>query len=201
MKLNRIKTIVYKPFVGVIHLEQPLYTPVEVYIGTLATKEENMPAYPYKPKTAPAALAFALFSVLTMVSVSFAFSNHGGLIINRVVHLNSGLANILLFLISALFGYMSIISLLSLKNSFSSSRWVELENDQLSIPKSGHSNSIVKIKTAHIKGISLQEMQKYQLLKIKHIHGVTIMHSGMFPSETSFDRMCESIKKISNING
>lgn len=160
-----------------------------------------MVSYPYKPKTAPSVLALLLFSALTAASIYLALTHTGGLLINGLIHLSSRSTTILFILISAMFGSMAIIGLLSVKNSFSSSRWIELSNGLLSIPKSGHSNSITKIKTANIKSLSIQQIQNHHILKITHKHGITTMHSAMFPSAMAFERMCESIQRALKVNG
>lgn len=141
-----------------------------------------MPAYPYKPKTVPVLFAFALFAALAAASAN-------------LVHSSSGSAKFLLILVTALFAGMTIFFFLALKNSFSSARRIELSDGQLSIPISGYSNSIAHIKTTHITGLSLQQVQKHKILKIAHINGNLTMHSALFPDVRKFERMCEAIQK------
>jgi hypothetical protein len=155
----------------------------------------NNLSFEYKPRKLVALFAVLLCSLLAFGAGYTALTHRHGIRINGLFRLGPGAADILLWAIFALMVFVLLKVLAALKNSFSGSRKIELNDGILHLPKSGSSNKVQTIRMVDIYRMEIKPVHKYKQLRISHRSGESTVHSAMMPSDSDFQILCAALSR------
>jgi membrane protein YdbS with pleckstrin-like domain len=149
--------------------------------------------YPYKPKALSMLLAILFFAACFVVGVHVATTNTTEQTIVLGWRLEPSEARVL-------FGAVAVISVLfvaadtaGLIASFSSSRYLTLTTQEISLPKSALFNSKTTVPLHEIQRVDLQTVRNKRFLYVYHLNGRFTVTEGFLPNREAFERIRTSL--------
>lgn len=162
----------------------------------------NRKTYPYKQKWWLGPACVVLFGLCAWMFWFKAHQPPRGLIINHMIELSPGGAQIFhwsLFAVSMLLVAMSVLVFIM---SFKSERHITISATSIRAPKSGISNLEVDVPFGSIKSLQLQEVQRQRFLHIHHAGGKLSIVQSMLSSKAEFEEICALLSaKVPRVAG
>lgn len=148
---------------------------------------------PYRSKPWVMALAALFFAGIGVVIFKRAQTNDRGLIINGIIHFETGGATVFYWILTAFCAGFVLVAMLGLIRAFGKPREVVLDDRTLSAPRNGISRTIVTVPLTSITGIDFSEVSRQRFLDIRHTHGKLSIPASMLPSANDIQLLAMEI--------
>jgi len=154
---------------------------------------------PYKPNKNIFLFVVVFFGACAGVMGNVAITNERGLILNRIFEFSSQGATIFYWVITGAALVFVLVGLLALAKAFTSKRQIVISETSLTSPKSGFSNIDVRVNFSDISNVTLQAIQKTEILNIEYLGGKLSIPNNMLPNKQAFERLVSLLN--TRVNG
>ena len=154
---------------------------------------------PYKPNKIIFIVAMAFFGICAGFMAYVAATNDRGLTLNRMFEMSTQEATIFYWVIASAASAFVVIGALALINSFLSKREIIISTSSITSPKSGFSKIDVTVNFTDITYMTIQTIQKTQILNIDHSDGRLSIPNTMLSSKQAFEELVSQLQ--SKMNG
>jgi hypothetical protein len=151
--------------------------------------------YEYRPKRIIVIGGALVCAVGTVFMVTAAMTNERGLIINRIIELDSGQANALFWALAALFFVGLVVTGIVMPSRRKSPQRIAFTADYLIAPKPGLWRREVVIDYANITKVDITAFPQIRerLLEIRYTDGRVTLSAGMLPNKSDLDEVYAEI--------
>lgn len=148
-------------------------------------------AWPYKPKVWVLLLAGLFFVGCTVVLGTMAAGNDRGMLINRIIELDTGGATALLWVLTAASAGLVAMAGVGVASAFGEGRELILDEVGVTVPARFSSNRTT-VRYQDMTDLALRRVQGQRFLEIRHRGGKVTIAAGMLP-DGAFDEVVEEI--------
>jgi hypothetical protein len=148
-------------------------------------------AYPYKPKVWVLLLSGLFFVGCAVVLGAMAYGNDRGMLINRIVELDTGGATALLWVLTACSVALVAMAGVGIASAFGEGRELVLDEAGVTVPARFSSNRTT-VRYQDMTHLALRRVQGQRFLEIRHQGGKVTVAAGMLPDGV-FDEIVEEI--------
>lgn len=152
-------------------------------------------SYPYRPRPWVMALVCIFFLACALVMAQEASTNTRGLIIGRIIHLDTQGATSFywgLVAVSAMFAAAGVAGLIL---GLLSKRQIVLSDGSLSVPSLWTSRPATVVKLSDIQSMAMQVISKNTFLVLMHEGGKVSIPANHLPNRETFDHLCNEIAR------
>lgn len=151
--------------------------------------------YPYKFKASVALMGLLFFGFCAFVFSYLALHNDRGLVINRIIQLETGGATIVYWLLFVLAMPFILLSFLILWKGLSNKREILLNDHGITAPKKGLSQKNLTIPYQEISELIIEECQAQYCLKIISNTQKLSIPAIMLPSKVEFEDLVAELNR------
>ena len=148
-------------------------------------------AWPYKPKVWVLLLSGLFFAGCAVVLGTMAAGNDRGMLINRVIELDTGGATALLWVLTACSVAFVAMAGVGIATAFGEGRELVLDEAGITVPARFSSNRTT-VRYQDMTDLALRRVQGQRFLEIRHRSGKVTIAAGMLP-DGAFDEVVDEI--------
>lgn len=149
----------------------------------------NEVCIPYKPNKTIFLSAVVFFGVCAGVMGNVAITNEKGLILNRIFEFSPQGATLFYWVITGTALMFVLVGLLALAKSVATKRQIVISETSITSPKSGFSKIDVTVNFSDITSVTLQTIQKTEILNIEYLGGKLSIPNSMLPNKQAFEKL------------
>lgn len=148
-------------------------------------------SYPYKPKVWALLLSGLFFVGCAVVLGIMAAGNDRGMLINRIIELDTGGATALLWALTAASAAFVVFAGIGIATAFDDTRELVIDESGVTVP-ARFSSSRITVRYQDITNLGLVQAQGQRHLVIRHRDGKTTITASLLPGG-AFDEIVEEI--------